>query len=322
MPTRRFRAPQPLDLRQTLGPLWLGRPDRTMRLTERAAVRASHTPDGPATLLVRLGGDAVEAEAWGAGADWALEQAPRLLGSDDRLDGFEPERHPAVARAHRRRPGMRIGATGHVDDVLVRTVLGQKVTAAEAHRAWFGMVRAWGSPAPGPHDLLLPPSAADLAGHPYHDFHRFGVERKRAEVVMRACARFDRLQEAVAMPRQEALRRLTALPGLGPWTAGIVMRIAMGDADAVEVGDFHIPNAVCWNLAGEPRGDDERMLELLAPFAGHRGRVVRLVTSALQKAPAYGPRMRVGDPRRLDPPVGRPTFNQRSGQGRRGRSGR
>lgn len=322
MPTRRFRAPQPLDLRHTLGPLWLGRPDRTMRLTERTAVRASSTPAGPATLLVRLVDGEVAAEAWGPGADWALDQAPRLVGSEDDLDGFEPRRHPAVARAHHRRPGLRIGATGRVEDVLVRAVLGQKVTAAEAHRAWFGMVRAWGSPAPGPHGLLLPPSPAVLAGHPYHDFHRFGVERKRAEIVMRACSRIGRLEEATAMPRFEALRRLTALPGIGPWTAGIVMRIAMGDADAVEIGDFHIPNAVCWNLAGEPRGDDARMLELLAPFAGHRGRVVRLVTSALPKAPSYGPRVRVGDLRRFDPPADPASLSPRSGRGRRGRSGR
>jgi len=58
----------------------------------------------------------------------------------------------------------------------------------------------------------------------------------------------------------------------------------------VPVGDFHIPNTVSWALAGEPRGSDERMLELLEPFAGHRGRVIRLLKSAGFSAPKYGPR--------------------------------
>ena len=43
-------------------------------------------------------------------------------------------------------------------------------------------------------------------------------------------------------------------------------------------------------LAGEPRGTDERMLELLAPFRGHRARVVRLIMHAAIREPRRGPR--------------------------------
>jgi 3-methyladenine DNA glycosylase/8-oxoguanine DNA glycosylase len=66
---------------------------------------------------------------------------------------------------------------------------------------------------------------------------------------------------------------------------------ALGDPDAVSVGDFHLAHAVCWALAGEPRGTDGRMLELLAPYAGHRARVIRLVEAAGIQAPRRGPRM-------------------------------
>jgi hypothetical protein len=47
---------------------------------------------------------------------------------------------------------------------------------------------------------------------------------------------------------------------------------------------------VSWALAGEPRADDARMLELLEPYRGHRGRVIRLIVSAGITAPRYGPR--------------------------------
>ena len=53
--------------------------------------------------------------------------------------------------------------------------------------------------------------------------------------------------------------------------------IALGDSDAVATGDLHLPHMVAWALAGERRGSDERMLELLEPFRGHRARVLRLL---------------------------------------------
>ena len=88
-----------------------------------------------------------------------------------------------------------------------------------------------------------------------------------------------------------ASERMRALPGVGPWTAAEVALVALGDADAVPVGDYHVPHMVSWALAGEPRGSDERMLDLLEPFAGHRGRVVRLLAAAGLAAPRFGPRM-------------------------------
>ena len=48
-------------------------------------------------------------------------------------------------------------------------------------------------------------------------------------------------------------------------------RLALGDPDAISIGDFHLPHLVCFAMAGEPRGTYERMLELLEPFRPHRG---------------------------------------------------
>ena len=79
--------------------------------------------------------------------------------------------------------------------------------------------------------------------------------------------------------------KLALLPGVGPWTVGSVLGPALGDPDAVPVGDFHFPNIVAWNLAGEARGDDQRMLELLEPFRGQRGRVPARRSSALGVRP-------------------------------------
>jgi 3-methyladenine DNA glycosylase/8-oxoguanine DNA glycosylase len=151
-------------------------------------------------------------------------------------------------------------------------------------------VRRLGQPAPGPAGLVLPPTAAVLAATPTWTFHRAGVERKRADTITAAMRRAVRLEEATTMSPADASRRLQAFPGIGPWTAAEVALVALGDPDAVSVGDYHLPNQTAWALAGEARGTDARMLELLSPWAGHRARVLRLLVAGGVGAPRYGPR--------------------------------
>ena len=100
---------------------------------------------------------------------------------------------------------------------------------------------------------------------------------KRLGVVAR------RLEESASLPLADAYQRLTAVPGVGPWTRGRVGLVALGDASYALYlihPAVHLPHVVSWALAGERRGSDERMLELLEPYRGHRGRVVRLLMAA------------------------------------------
>jgi 3-methyladenine DNA glycosylase/8-oxoguanine DNA glycosylase len=138
---------------------------------------------------------------------------------------------------------------------------------------------------------LLPPDPAAVAAMPYYAMHPLGVERRRAEVLRTVCGRASRIEGLSEDPTQEARAWLELLPGVGPWTAAQVAQIALGDADAVSVGDFHMPHMVCWALAREPRGTDERMLELLEPYRGHRARVQHLLLASGAKAPRFGPRL-------------------------------
>jgi 3-methyladenine DNA glycosylase/8-oxoguanine DNA glycosylase len=232
-------------------------------------------------------------EAWGPGRDWLLDQAPALVGELDDEEGFQPE-HPLLRDLRRRHPGLRIGRTDAVFEAAVATALEQKVPGAEAWRAWAALVRDLGEPAPGPHPgLWAPPSPERLAATPYHVLHTHGVERGRANTVRRVALHAGRLGEAADMPLDAARRRLQALPGMGPWSAAEIALVALGDPDAVSVGDYHLPHLVSWALAGEQRGSDERMLELLEPYRGHRARVLRLLLSAGIMPPRRGPRLRL-----------------------------
>ncbi len=169
------------------------------------------------------------------------------------------------------------------------------VTSEEAHASYRALVMALGEPAPGPTRLTLPPSPQVLAGTPYWTFHRFGVERRRAETIIRAARSARRLEETLTMDIAGAYTRLEAFPGVGRWTAAKVAGVALGDPDAVPVGDYHLPHTVGYLFEGTPRSTDERMLELLEPYRGHRGRVLRLLTQAGATAPRFGPRKPLRD---------------------------
>lgn len=231
--------------------------------------------------------------AWGPGRDWLLGRAARLRGDLDDVAAFDPSPHPVVARLAHQFPRLRLPRTDSVLEALVPAILEQKVPGAEARRAWRGLARRLGEPAPGPAPLLLPPSPIRLLETPCYVFHQLGVERKRAEAIHRSARVAHRLEEAVDLGTRELDRRLRSISGVGAWTSAEVRRIALGDADALSVGDYHLPHLVAWALAGEPRADDDRMLELLAPFRGHRARVVRLLEVSGIGAPRRGPRMRL-----------------------------
>ena len=256
--------------------------------------RVWRTAEGPATVQIVPGTgltDPVVARAWGPGRDLALESVPDALGLHDDPAAFAP-RHPLIREQQRRHPGLRLGRTRTVVEVLLPTIVAQKVPAADAARSWRGVRRWLAERAPGPADLVLPPDPARLAELGYPDLHRFGIDRKRAEPLLAACRSAPRLERLAQATPGELLAGLAQIPGVGPWTATSVAVVALGDPDTVVVGDYGIPSAVAWALAGERKADDARMLELLEPERPHRARAVRLLASTGRKPPRHGPRLR------------------------------
>jgi 3-methyladenine DNA glycosylase/8-oxoguanine DNA glycosylase len=292
--TRVIELDGPLDLARTLFPIRRGTGDPTFRIEGTTAAWAARTPDGPAAVTIRqVDRSRVEASATGPGADVCLGRAPGTIGALDDPDAFVPrdEVMTRLARAHR---GVRLTRTTDVFPALVAAICEQKVTGTRARRAWRALVRATSEPAPGDAGLWLPPDPERLATLPSFAFHRAEIEARRASVIREVARRASSLERLTVMPETEAGEALQRLPGVGPWTAAEVRRLALGDPDAISVGDFHVPNLVAWALAGEPRADDARMLELLEPYRGQRGRVQRLLEASEIRAPRWGPRADVG----------------------------
>ncbi|MCX5169434.1 DNA-3-methyladenine glycosylase 2 family protein [Streptomyces antibioticus] len=290
----------PVDLGLVLGPLRRGPGDPTFRAMPDGSVwRASLTPSGPGTLRVSVvpGGGAVRGEAWGPGGEWLLDGMPDLLGASDEPEAFAP-RHRVVALARHRRPGLRLTRTGLVLESLIPSVLEQKVTTDEAYRAWRLLVRKFGEPAPGPAAggrLWVMPEPRTWALIPSWEWHRAGVDDKRASTILRAVRVAARMEEASGMDAGAAQARLELVPGIGPWTSAETVQRSHGAADAVTVGDLHLPGIVGWALAGNRSADDAEMLELLEPYAGQRHRAARLILLSGRVPERRAPRMTRGD---------------------------
>ena len=295
-----------IDLRATMKPIGTYPRDPTTRWTANSFAKAVLTPAGPGTM--RLSWDragTTTAEAWGSGADWLVDRASHWVGLHDDLDGFDPSLHPTIAEWARRHPGIRLPAAGVIWQELLLVLLGQRVTTEEAVKSWARIVYEWGEPAPGPCELRLPPAPEVVAAQSYVQLHRFNVERRRADAILLAARRANRLEEAAAMEPAEARTRLSALPGLGAWTATSVITASHGDPDTVVLRDYGLPTMVNYAFTGDARrltadeGGDEIMCRHLAPWSGHRQRIVRLLFTVGVGLPRRGPRAVNPDIRRL-----------------------
>ena len=249
-------APRQGDPTETLSVYRYGRFDPTTVLDRGEFWRATFTPDGPGTVHLDWRSGELRAEAWGDGGRWLLATVPALVGDHD--PGFVfTAADPIVLRAQRNHPDVRFGASGTLYH--------------------------------GP--LLLPPEPSALVGHPSWWFHQLGVETKRSEALRTVARHADKLFGWALLPKPA--ERLALLPGVGEWTIGSVLPHALGDPDAVAVGDFHLKNVINFAFTGRARGTDAEMLGLLQPYAGQRGRVVRLLLLDGHRAPKFGPRQRV-----------------------------
>lgn len=296
-----YRPRHPVDVRRTVLYQRHGGGDPTMIVSGTVIWRASRTPQGVATLAIReTSPGVIRGAAWGPGAEWALGQLPALCGQRDEPRDFDPSRHPLIAAAHHRNPGVRIGRTDVFFDSLASAIIEQKVTGVQAFAAWRRIVTRHGEAAPGPtpRPMFAPPSIDGWRHVPSWSWHRAGLEPPQARTVVDAARRGDAIGRVfMAAADGEARDRvLISQRGIGPWTSAETRIRALGDPDAVSVGDFHLAHEVGYALTGT-RVDDDGMLELLAPWAGQRQRVIRLIEATGIREPRRAPRLHPEDHR-------------------------
>lgn len=250
-------------------------------------------------LEARADGDGVALEVWGPTVtprqvrEHALAAAAAWAGLTDDVHGEFAEAvcgHAVLRRLYRRLGAPRLSRLPRVGEALGRAVLGQLVQTVEARRSTAQVAAMLGIPSS--HELWCWPTARQIGAAPAWRLRGCGVSLHGSRALHAGAVSEPRLVEACGdWPLLD--RRLRALPGVGLWTSAET-RLALGDPDALSLGDYHLPALMGFVLAGEPT-DDAGMLELLAPYHGQRGRLVKLVVAGLvagmvRRPPRRGPR--------------------------------
>lgn len=292
---RRIPWSAPLDLPRTVAgtAMWGG--NTWIRTEADEAWFARRTPDGPATVRMMQIDEGVAASAWGSGARWLLDRVPDLLGAHDDPSALQPI-HLGLQRVVHHHPGLHLGRTGLLYEGLMRAAMTAGAGKREGKQAIWRMAAAWGEPAPGPRDdLTLFPTARSVARRSYAEFHPVGLARRRAQLAIEISRSAPYIERAAALSPGAVDAHLQALPGVGPWVSAVVRNTVLGDPDAVPTGDPNLPRMVAFTLVGERRATTERMLELLEPYEGQRGRVVRLAKAVGPKPERRGHKQDVRD---------------------------
>lgn len=288
-------------LRHTFRAFRFGSSDPCVRVDGNTLIMASTSPVGPGWLSATVPAhDPVpRVHFGGAAADLIRRRCPDPLGQRDTFRSLRPA-HPLVERLQHDFGDLRIGASGDIYKAALTATLGQRITAAEAVAQWVRLCRTFPNPVDTPFgQLLAPPDPAVLGSLAPWQLHPLGIEESRGRTLIGIARVFQRGGEH-QHDGALALRRLAIdVPRFGPWTRALVEAEALGNPDAVAVGDFHLKNVVAHALRGRPRGTDDEMIDALSPYAGNRGRVLAWIGLAGITAPKFGPRRRNIDFRRF-----------------------
>lgn len=160
-------------------------------------------------------------------------------------------REPAFARAMEMTGPLPLRRQPDGFAALLDAIVGQQVSVASANAIWARLEAA------GLTDRAAMAAAGD------EDLRAVGLSRQKARYG-RALAQSDLDFEALRrLPDDEVLARLTAVPGIGRWTAEIYAMFALGRADVFAAGDLALQESARALFALEAR-PTERALRGMA----------------------------------------------------------
>jgi 3-methyladenine DNA glycosylase/8-oxoguanine DNA glycosylase len=227
-----FTPRSPYDLRLSIGPPDAARRFRSGMLelvyplaTGDAYARVWQRHDGELRARIEAGDEAEAHDRLAHLLGVRIDHTPLLrLALNDTL--LRPLRS--------RLRGLRPMPLASPVQALIRAVCGQLIRSSEALRIERRIMYEHGRRHSG---LVVPPTAAQLAASHPARFERAGLSPMRAVVLQRAARRL-RLDRAVGDSAEIAYRRICREPGLGPWSAGMVMLYGLGRQERGLAGDL------------------------------------------------------------------------------------
>lgn len=203
---------------------------------------------------------------------------PALLGRLRNL--FDLSARPDLIAAHlmkdkrlkkavSQHPGLRVPGAFDGFEMAIRAILGQQITVKAATTIACRFADAFGEKieTPFPELIRLSPPPEHVAKATVDDIARLGIVSARAKSILalaRAYASGDIQLDAGANP-DITIRKLVALPGIGPWTAHYIAMRALRWPDAFPKEDIAVRN----NLGGVTAKQAEEMSQAWRPWRSY-----------------------------------------------------
>ncbi len=165
---------------------------------------------------------------------------------------------------------------------LVRTITGQQLSVLAAKAIYGRLTERFGGRAPTPQEILADdPEALRAAAGLSHA--KVGYLRSLAEHVLSGELELERLD---ALPEEEVYAELTAVKGIGEWSADMFLMFHLGRPDILPVGDLGIRRAIerAYGLAELP--SPEEMERIAEPWRPYRTLASRYLWRSLENEPA------------------------------------
>ncbi len=228
----------------------------------RAIPGVEQTVDGRYARSVRLDGTTGVIEADAIAGESALRLVVRLsshralLAVATRVGRlFDLDADTAAIAEHLRRDrrlarvvpraGVRVPGSWDPFEIGVRAMLGQQISVAAARTIAGRLVRLCGTPLAVPHESITHvfPEAMAVAAA---DLESIGLPRARSAALrgFAAAVAQRRIDFAAMHDLDTCVRELTALPGIGPWTAHYIAMRALGEPDAFPASDLGVLKAL------------------------------------------------------------------------------
>lgn len=175
------------------------------------------------------------------------------------LAGRDPRLAAVIARAGTVDP--RVTEPGFAG--MARVICGQQLSVASARAIWTRFARIEGATEPQ-RFLALDEAAIRASGF---SAGKTRTLRAVAEAVTRGTLDFAEIDR---LPAEEAISRLTAIKGIGPWTAEIYLMFCAGHPDVFPAGDLALQKAVAHALGLDRRPLPAELVAIAADWSPHR----------------------------------------------------
>ncbi|MEM7423070.1 MAG: DNA-3-methyladenine glycosylase 2 family protein [Pseudomonadota bacterium] len=150
---------------------------------------------------------------------------------------------------------------------LLHAICGQQLSVASADAVWKRLCAA---------DLTSPEAVLEAGEDP---LRACGLSRPKMRYAL-ALADADLDYAALAtMPEQDAVETLTAVKGIGTWTAEIYLMFSVGRADVLAAGDLALQEAARDLFALPDRPSDRELRALAEAWSPWRAVAARLLWS-------------------------------------------